>query len=182
MLLCSFRTAYEDHDLVAVDKPWDAQLQHDATGPRWAGEQDLKHYLSERHPETLTPDASMRLCHQLDFATSGVIVAAKSHEAAAAVGRCFRERDARKLYAALVFGHPSFETTRWDDRIVTSKRRFRQKVGDGKGSKACTTDVTVGARGMLQLPGEHEGRPAALLWLEPRTGRRHRTAAPMHRV
>ena len=35
------------------------------------------------------------------------------------------------------------------------------------------TDVTVGARGTLRLGSAHAGKPATLLWLEPRTGRRH---------
>ena len=60
-------------------------------------------WLKQQHPETRTEGGDeVRLCHNLDFATSGVIVAAKSRAAADAVSRTFREREARKLYAALV--------------------------------------------------------------------------------
>ena len=55
-------------------------------------------------------------------------VAAKSHDAASAVAKTFRERDARKLYCALCFGHPSFDVARWEDRIMVSKRRFKQRI------------------------------------------------------
>ena len=166
-----FRTALEDEHIVAVSKPWDAQLKQDATGERWAGEQTLRGYLEQNHQEVFTDDGEVRLCHQLDFATSGVIVTAKSSVAADAVARCFRERTSRKLYAALVFGHPSWDATRWEDRIMPSKRRFKQRISAG--GKSAVTNAYVGARGVLRLGAEHRGRDATLLWLEPHTGRRH---------
>ena len=170
-LQLDFRTAFEDNALVAVAKPWDARLKLDKVGERWDGELTLVKYLEDMHSEVLTDEGEVRLCHQLDFATSGLIVSAKSRVAADAVARCFREREARKLYAALVFGHPSWDRARWEERIMPSKRKFKQRISGG--GKTAVTDVTVGARGVLRLGTEHEGREASLLWLEPRTGRRH---------
>jgi hypothetical protein len=112
----------------------------------------------------------VRTADNLDFATSGVLIAAKSHVAAADVSRCFRDRLARKVYCALVFGHPSWEATQWDDRIMENGRRFKQRISGG--GKAAQTDVVVGARGVLRV-GQHAGREASLLWLFPHTGRRH---------
>ena len=112
----------------------------------------------------------MRTADNLDFATSGVLIAAKSHLAAADVSRCFRDRLARKVYCALVFGHPSWEATQWEDRIMENGRRFKQRISGG--GKAAQTDVVVGARGVLRV-GQHAGREASLLWLFPHTGRRH---------
>ena len=112
----------------------------------------------------------MRTADNLDFATSGVLIAAKSHLAAADVSRCFRDRLARTVYCALVFGHPSWEATQWDDRIMENGRRFKQRISGG--GKAAQTDVVVGARGVLRV-GQHAGREASLLWLFPHTGRRH---------
>ena len=99
-----------------------------------------------------------------------MLIAAKSHVAAADVSRCFRDRLARKVYCALVFGHPSWEATQWDDRIMENGRRFKQRISGG--GKAAQTDVVVGARGVLRV-GQHAGREASLLWLFPHTGRRH---------
>jgi hypothetical protein len=99
-----------------------------------------------------------------------VLIAAKSHVAAADVSRCFRDRLARKVYCALVFGHPSWEATQWEDRIMENGRRFKQRISGG--GKAAQTDVVVGARGVLRV-GQHAGREASLLWLFPHTGRRH---------
>lgn len=99
-----------------------------------------------------------------------MLIAAKSHVAAADVSRCFRDRLARKVYCALVFGHPSWEATQWDDRIMENGRRFKQRISGG--GKTAQTDVVVGARGVLRV-GQHAGREASLLWLFPHTGRRH---------
>lgn len=168
---CAFGTAFENELVVATDKPFDTHLCRDEAGPRWDGELTLREWLKREHPATLTEDgAEVRTCHNLDFATSGVIVAAKSREAANDVSRCFRDRLARKLYCALVFGHPTWETATWDARIMPSQRRFKQRISGG--GKRAETRATVGARGTLRM-GEHAGRDATLLWLEPRTGRRH---------
>lgn len=171
-LRCEYTVAYKDEHLVAVDKPWDALLSPDKRGPRWDGEVSLRDWLREAHPETMTEDGSgeVRLCHNLDFATSGVIVAAKSKVVANDVSRCFRERVARKLYCALVFGHPSWDACTWDARIQPSTRKFKQRISGG--GKKAETEVFVGARGRLRV-GEHAGREASLLWLTPHTGRRH---------
>ena len=56
---------------------------------------------------------------------------------------------------------------------MVSKRRFKQRISSAPRSKSARTDVTVGARGVLRLGDDHRGRECALLWLEPRTGRRH---------
>ena len=110
-LECAFSSVYEDEHIVATNKPWDALLSSDAKGPRWDGELSLRDWLKQEHPDTMTEDGEeVRLCHNLDFATSGVIVAAKSRLAADAVSRAFRDREARKLYVALVLGHPTWDT------------------------------------------------------------------------
>lgn len=172
-LECCHHTVYEDSDIVAVNKAFDTQLHRDNSADGWEREITLRDHLAAHHAEVLTPSGDMRLCHQLDFATSGLIVAAKSHDSASAVARTFRERDARKLYCALCFGHPSFDVARWEDRIMVSKRRFKQRISSAPRSKTARTDVTVGARGILKLGDDHRGRECAMLWLEPRTGRRH---------
>ncbi len=169
-LRCDFRTVFEDDAIVAIDKPWDVRLEYD-DGERWEGEPTVRDYLSRSHEAVLTDEGEVRLCHRLDFATSGVLVAAKSHAAAGDVARCFRERSARKLYAALVLGHPSWEEEEWSARIYPSRRRFRQKVSPA--GKAARTEASVCARGTLRLEGERLGAPASLLWLRPHTGRRH---------
>ena len=168
--------------LILVDKPFhtrlttsqSSSLPRDRSGPRFEGETTVQRHLEEAHPEALTSAGDARLCHNLDFATSGLLVAATSRATARAVARCFQTRTARKLYAALVHGHPAWERATWCEPIDVSGHRFAQHVAPhGGAGKPARTDVTVAARGVLRLGSSHRGRPATLLWLEPRTGRRH---------
>jgi len=50
-------------------------------------------------------DNALRPCHQLDFATSGVLLVARSRKAARVACRAFEERTTSKEYVALVCGH-----------------------------------------------------------------------------
>ncbi|EOD35930.1 hypothetical protein EMIHUDRAFT_227033 [Emiliania huxleyi CCMP1516] len=126
----------------------------------------------------MTAAGTTRVCHNLDYATSGVVACAKSEGAA---------REARKLYAALVFGHPTWEERNISARIAVTARKFRQSVtkaswgkaravyGMDEGGAGCShksttpaarTTATVAARGRLVLP-PHQGKEASLLWLTP---------------
>jgi len=136
----------------------------------------------------------VRFCHQLDNATSGVLLSAASKKAAAAAARLFRERRARKTYLALVFGHPTTDT--WSvtaplgrdphdpkgfkERVVTSVEEGERAAAmlEGKASnkargKACETRFEVLARGVLTLRGKFLGAPVAKVRVTPVTGRRH---------
>jgi 23S rRNA-/tRNA-specific pseudouridylate synthase len=166
---------------VCAKKPWDVRLRLEGREPTWRGEIGLDDWLMEHHPATVTPDnkGTVWLCHNLDFATSGMIVAAKSKEAAGEVSRLFREREADKLYAALCFGWPTWDERLIKARIRVSQRRFKQRIApDGKSAE---TLAIVGARGRLTLP-PHAGRKASLVWLSPRTGRRHQLRLHMSHV
>ena len=112
----------------------------------------------------MTAAGTTRVCHNLDYATSGVVACAKSEGAAREVGRLFEARkarmlrrlcrisaasrtarpylsgQARKLYAALVFGHPAWEERNISARIAVTARKFRQSVTKASWGKArqCT--------------------------------------------
>ena len=50
-------------------------------------------------------DNALRPCHQLDFATSGVLLVARTRKAASVACRAFQERTTSKEYVAVVCGH-----------------------------------------------------------------------------
>ena len=54
-----------------------------------------------------------RFCHQIDYATSGILVVAKSNAAAGACAKLFRDRTTEKEYTALVYGWPP-----WDEKFI----------------------------------------------------------------
>ena len=197
-LRLDMRLAHEDDHLACVDKPCDIRLSVPRGGVAWTGEEGapggpwagpssglpcpevtVHEWLKEHVPQVVTPGGEVRLCHQLDYSTSGLIVGAKSTAAARAVCADFERRDARKLYLALVFGAPEWEQRAVSAPIVVSSKKFKQRVG--KGGKSARTHAEVACRGRLVLP-PHAGRLATLMWLTPHTGRRHQLRLHMQHV
>jgi RluA family pseudouridine synthase len=113
-----------------------------------------------------------RLVHRLDAQTSGVIVAARTQPAAAALSAAFAGRDVAKTYLALVSG-PAMAP---DGEIDTPLARYRPKPelelmraarpGDGKPQPALTRWRVLGSAGTTHL-----------LQLTPETGRMHQLRA-----
>lgn len=66
----------------------------------------LLEVISSLHKHNDVSDNFLRPCHQLDYATSGVLLVAKTQDAAAHVGRLFEERHegVQKSYVAIVVG------------------------------------------------------------------------------
>lgn len=54
-------------------------------------------------------DLELRHCHQLDYATSGVLLLARSKQAANVAMQAFRDRKVEKAYLAMVHGHISID-------------------------------------------------------------------------
>ncbi|KAL1507862.1 hypothetical protein AB1Y20_007470 [Prymnesium parvum] len=178
LLRLGFATVYEDERLVCVDKPHDVMLR--LSGPE-DGEPSVHAWLCANHPSVVTAEGNTRICHNLDFATSGVLVCAKHAAAAREVGHLFESRRARKLYAALVFGHPEWETREINARIAVTKKKFRQSITKSKVGKESKTTAIVAARGKLLLAPYAE-RSATLVWLMPSTGRRHQLRLHMAHI
>ena len=166
---------------VALSKPWDTR--HDVPRgwpgvqrftPKFAGDTSCKEFLGARFPNT-----TLRFCHQLDFATSGILLAATTKPAAAAAAAAFAARTARKEYACLAFGHPARDSWRRSDALSydpCDATGFRMRAHSSEvpeGAKAAATSFSVLHRGFLALEGPFHGRPVALLRAVPSTGRRH---------
>ena len=138
--------------------------------PRWDGDASVEDWLN-----VLYPGLHHRFCHQLDTATSGVVLTAHTREAAAEAAKLFRERKARKTYLAVVLGWP--EKDEW---TVTAKlgkdphcpKGFRERVDEADG-KPSETRFKVLQRGYCTLDGKHRGVKVTRLQCNPVTGRRH---------
>ena len=133
----------------------------------------MEDWLERRHPDWDT----VRFCHQLDNATSGVLVAASNKRAAGAAAKLFRERRARKTYLAIVFGHPKRDEWTVDvplGRDPDDPKGFRERVElDPDVGKACETRFRVLSRGTCALEGKFKGAEVAKVEVTPVTGRRH---------
>ncbi len=96
--------AYEDDDIVVVDKPAGVAA-HPSVG--WEGPTVLG-ALAAGGVRVATTGAAERqgVVHRLDVGTSGLMVVAKTERAYTALKRAFKEREVDKIYHAVVQGHP----------------------------------------------------------------------------
>ena len=105
---------YESPDYIVLNKPPDLRMDgpYPATvhkllaywypSPSLLTSSDLLTTVSQLHEHVV--DNELRPCHQLDYATSGVLLVARSRLAAAAATRAFSTRQAEKVYLAVVCG------------------------------------------------------------------------------
>jgi tRNA pseudouridine32 synthase/23S rRNA pseudouridine746 synthase len=113
-----------------------------------------------------------RLVHRLDRDTSGVIVAARTKPAAAALSAAFAGRDVKKTYLAIVCGGaPEPAEGAIDAPLKKASRKGLDimevaRAGDPAAQTALTRYRTLAA-----APG------TALVELEPETGRMHQLRA-----
>jgi len=138
LLELDFGAVHEDEQLLLVHKPFQVRMSAPSrpAGADSPDEPSLHEWLVGTHPSVMTAAGTTRVCHNLDYATSGVVACAKSEGAAREVGRLFEARKARKLYAALVFGHPAWEERNISARIAVTARKFRQSVTKASSGKA----------------------------------------------
>lgn len=148
---------YKDDDVIAIDKPPGLAVQG-GTGTR-------------RHVDGMleglrfdAPEAP-RLVHRLDRDTSGVLLLGRSRAAAAALGRIFKGKEARKLYWAIVVGVPEPRSGRIDLAIakLPGKAGEKMAVDREKGQRATTFYYVM----------EAAARRLAWVALWPQTGRTH---------
>jgi 23S rRNA pseudouridine1911/1915/1917 synthase len=96
--------AYEDGDIVIVDKPAGVAAH---PSPGWTGPTVVGALAATgRVIATAGPPERQGIVHRLDVGTSGLMAVAKSDQAYAALKRAFKERTVAKTYHALVQGHP----------------------------------------------------------------------------
>jgi len=167
---------FEDDRLVVVVKPPGMPT---ANAP--VGRPSLHGWLKNR----LGAEAFVGIVSRLDAPVSGLVVAAKTPAAAAALAAQFRDRTVHKAYAAVVAGRfpaPLGDWIEWRDRIVRGDGREPSRLEEGRGEPGRGGDDrrTVGRRPAAE-PQEAVTRArvvrrageVSLVELEPATGRRH---------
>lgn len=160
---------YDDDDIVVVDKPVGVAAH---TGPGWEGPTVLANLAAAGYRiTTLGPPERQGIVHRLDVGTSGAMVVAKSDLAYSVLKRAFKERTVRKVYHALVAGHPDPARGTIDAPIARHpSREWRMAVIEG-GKRAVTHYDTLEL-----VPG------AALLEVHLETGRTHQIRVHMAAV
>ncbi len=110
----------------------------------------------------LDPAADLRPVHRLDVGTSGVVLVARGAEAHRAATALFAARRVRKVYRAVVWGHPVPARGVVDRPLAVDREDRRRMRTAPEGTRAVTRWTTLERTAGL-----------AHLELEPETGRTH---------
>lgn len=157
------RVLYRDAEIIVLDKPAGLAVQGGTRTLRHLdGMLDALRYGSSERP---------RLVHRLDKDTSGVLVLARTRQAAQWATAVFRGREARKLYLAVTVGTP---------RPRRGKISLALAKGGGPGAERMGAGG-ADARGAVTFYDtlDAAGSRAALVALMPLTGRTHQLRAHM---
>jgi len=156
---------YEDDDLVAIDKPAGTVSHPTFTHPTGTVLNALL-WQARGWPRGQRPS----LVGRLDRGTSGVVLAAKTASAHAALQRTLASRDAEKTYLAIVYGYVGASRGRIDLKLGFDRDDRRRVVASASGA-ASRTEFNRVARVKAPAAG------LSLLSCRLGTGRRHQIRA-----
>jgi 23S rRNA pseudouridine1911/1915/1917 synthase len=152
---------YEDEYYVAVDKPA-GLVVHPGSGNRSGTLVNaLLYHCGKTLSEGSAPDRP-GIVHRLDKDTSGVIVAAKTNAAHAALAAVFASRGVRKTYVAFCIGRPRTENGVIDIPLGRSRSDRKKRAPSFSGKSSCTGFRVMDFRSGISL-----------VEFTPRTGRTH---------
>ena len=169
---------YEDHDILAVNKP-SGVLVHasGAESPLSIAGLTVADWVLARYPDMAgggekmlspkgVPILRPGIVHRLDKDTSGILVLAKNQETFALLKSLFQERDIHKEYKAIVYGIMVDDTGVIDMPIARSGEDFRKKS---------TLPTAVGTKrpAVTKFKTEARAEDMSFLSVFPKTGRTH---------
>ncbi|HQF31956.1 MAG TPA: RluA family pseudouridine synthase, partial [Hyphomicrobiales bacterium] len=155
---------HEDRDLFVLNKPFGLAVQ--------GGSKTVRH-LDGMLDALAGPDGERpRLVHRLDRDTSGVLVLARTRQAASQLGKVFRSRSARKIYWAVLHGVPKPAQGKITAALAKVAAADGEKVvpvdpNDEEAMRAVTYYSVI----------EKAGQKFAWVSLKPVTGRTHQLRA-----
>mgnify|MGYP002277780736 CR=1 FL=1 len=151
---------FEDEAIIALNKPFGLAVQ---------GGSNMKRHIDGMLGALEKEGERPRLVHRLDKDTGGLLLVAKTRQAAQRLGDAFKAHDVQKTYWALTAGVP--RPRQGTISLPVAKRMTRIKDGaeerviphDGEDAKRAVTDYQ-----MLEEAG-----PVAFVAMRPITGRTH---------
>lgn len=168
---------YKDDHIIVLNKPAGLPVQ--------GGSKQTRHVDGLSEALRFGYEEKPRLVHRLDKDTSGVLVLARTREAASGLTAAFRHRETRKIYWALVAGVPT-------PYLGEVKYGLVKASGHGKGGEG-EKMICVHPREMNSTPGAKRAHTfyatlyrvagrASWVAMEPVTGRTHQLRAHMAEI
>ena len=157
-------TLYEDDDVIVVNKPAGV-LTHAKGGI--AQESTVADFF-RNHSTFATDTDRAGIVHRLDRDTSGVLVGARTEEAAVFLQKQFANRTAKKVYIAIVEGAPKLPEAKIDLPIGRHPSKPSTFRVDPSGKSAETAYKIIA-----------QNKSKSLVMLEPKTGRTHQLRVHM---
>jgi 23S rRNA pseudouridine1911/1915/1917 synthase len=158
---------YEDHRFLVVDKP--ANLLVHPTGP--GGPDTLWDELKRFLAFEIVNGAQISFVNRLDRESSGLILVAKSTDAARQLGLMIAQHRIRKTYTAIVFGWPAQETYVVDQPLLRQGTVLPSTIWLKQAVHADGYPALTRFRVLHRF--ENQQRQFALVEAEPKTGRTH---------
>jgi 23S rRNA pseudouridine1911/1915/1917 synthase len=163
---------FEDEHLLAINKPV-GMVVHPARGHHRGTLVNALLYHCKSFLSSLNGEDRPGIVHRLDRNTSGVILAAKTDQAHAELGKQFEYRRVRKEYLALV--HGKIDPPSGEIHLPLGRHRkdpHRMSVRHDGGKRAITAYET---REFFSSPEAPVGQDSSFSWLllRPHTGRTH---------
>mgnify|MGYP001082969407 CR=1 FL=1 len=168
---------YRDDHIIALNKPPGLPVQ--------GGSKQTRHVDSLSDALRFGLDEKPRLVHRLDKDTAGVLLLARTREAAKGLTAAFRHRETRKIYWAVVAGVPA-------PKLGSVKYGLVKALGHGKGGEGekmhCVHPAEVAStEGAKRAHTDYAvletaGQRCAWLALTPITGRTHQLRAHMAEI
>jgi len=153
--------AYEDTDVLAVDKPAGVSCDADAYGSMTVLDWAQLYARDEFCP---------RMCHRLDNPTSGLLLLAKNDQAEKVLTEMFAAHTGQKSYCCIVAGRPKIAHDTCSAWLTKDAARGVVRVSSQEGPQA------------KRIETEYEviqGGALSLLRVSPHTGRTHQIRAHM---
>jgi 23S rRNA pseudouridine1911/1915/1917 synthase len=156
----ALRIAYEDEDLLVVDKPA-GLVVHPAPGHRQG---TLVHGLLHHVPDLAGVGGVLRpgIVHRLDKDTSGLLVVAKHDAAHRRLAAALKRREIRRIYLCAAWGH-----------LAGERLTVEAPIGRAQAARQRMAVVPQGRPATTHLRVLERWRAAELLRVELETGRTH---------
>ena len=154
---------YKDNDFIAVNKPAGFAVQGGSRGVNHIdGVLDYFRFDAPYRPQLL---------HRLDKSTSGILLLSRRPKATRRLTEAFRNRDIKKNYWALLYGHLPKKNGSVNAPLGRIRTKKYEKTTFDLNGKESKTNYNVLWKGV------HQSVKVSLVEFQPETGRKHQIRA-----